>query len=187
MNRTLGRIALVAVLAGAVIAGGPAAEAALANNTTARAMCHPGSTWANDPPRIIAWPWYMQRTPGYDATWISLSNSGYILKEYTEQWLYFRVWANGVPGAWIAGFELGAAANPLNTFVEVRPGVWSQAVMYPYAGDGPEDVSFLRLSSRGGTYQIWFEYCWMPIYVKGTNQLAYAGQHTKLYGGVITC
>ena len=182
------RKVLAAIAATAFVAVGPFVAPASANNTTGTAVCHPGSSWANDPPRIIAWPFAMQRTAGYDTVYISHNDGTISLRQYTEQWLYFRVWANGVPGGWIAGNgELGAIANPLNTFVEVQPGVWSQAVMFHWAGGGPEDVSSLRLASRGGRYEIWLEFCWMPIYVKGTGQLAYAGYHTKRYAGVISC
>ena len=193
---SLGRktVAAVALLV-AVGAAGLAAPRASANNALGSVACHKGSAWANDPPRVIGWPLLMQRTPGYDTRYSfggvgggSYNTGGWVLVEYTTQWLYLRVWANGVPGAWMAGTgEIGAGANPLNSWIEVQPGDWRQAAMFHWDGSGPEDYSFLRLRSSGGSYDVWLEFVWGPIYVKGTSQLAYAGERKWLYRGRMWC
>jgi hypothetical protein len=173
----LSRRTIAAALAAAAFAGGVAAEPAGANNTTASATCLQATGW------VVAWPFHMQRTPGFESQWIASGGSIYPYREYTEQRLYFRVWVNGYAGAWITSTgEMGAGANPLGTWVEVQPGVWRQSVIYPAEGAGPEDVSFFRLPSswRARYHEIWFEFCWMPIYVMGTGQMAYAGYHTKI-------
>ena len=188
-------VTTVAVLV-AVGAAGMLTPPASANHLQASVACHHGSAWANDPPRIIGWPWLMQRTPGYDTGYVyggdgatyGYGTTSTYYATYTEQWRYFRVWANGVAGVWMAGSsDIGAGASPLNSWIEVQPGTWRQSVMFHWAGSGPEDYSFVRLGSLGGTYDVWVEFWWGPIYRKETNQLAYAGYHQFVYKGRIPC
>lgn len=182
------KLRLATLVVVAAIGAAAFSDAASANDARGSIACHPGSAWANDPPRIAAWPFLMQRTPGFAASFVSYNNGTYSLLEYTAQWLWFRVWANGVPGAWLAGTDsIGAGASPLNSFVEVQPGVWRQAAMFHWDGSGPEDYSFIRLASRGGMYDVWLEFVWGPIYAKSTGRLAYAGERKWVYKGRIGC
>ena len=183
-------LAILAAAAGLGLVASPAS----ANTVIGSVACHPGSSWAADPPRIVGWPWHMQRTPGFEAGYVyggdgyGYGTTSYVYATYTEQWLYFRVWANNVAGVWMAGKpDIGAGASPLNSWIEVQPGDWRQSVMFHWAGAGPEDVSYVRLGSRGGTYDVWIEFWWGPIYRRETNQLAYAGHHQFVYKGRFVC